>query len=111
MKRIECIVYPSKLKAIRDSIGQFGFKGMTLTNALGCGLQKGRTEIYRGYTITNNFFIKTKIELVVRNEFVDYVVDLIIKAAQTGEIGDGMIFVSDIESAVRIRSGDCGNVQ
>ena len=103
MKKIECIIRPSKLEAIQTSIRGYGVKGMTLTNVLGCGSQKGRTEFYRGYTITNNFYIKTKIEMIVTDEVVNYVIDVINKEARTGEIGDGKIFISNIESAVRIR--------
>lgn len=103
MKKIECIVRPSKLEAIQNSVRGYGVKGMTLTNVLGCGSQKGRTEFYRGYSITNNFFIKTKLELIVPDEIVNYVVDAINKEARTGEIGDGKIIITNIENAIRIR--------
>lgn len=103
MKKIECIVRPSKLEAIQNSVRGYGVKGMTLTNVLGCGSQKGRTEFYRGYSITNNFFIKTKLELIVPDEIVNYVVDAINKEARTGEIGDGIIIITNIENAIRIR--------
>lgn len=110
MKKIECIIRPSKLEAIQNSIRQFGIKAMTLTNTLGCGLQEGKTEAYRGYTITNNFFIKAKIELVVSDELVNLIVDVITKEARTGEIGDGKIFVSDTENSIRIRSEEFGKI-
>lgn len=109
MKTIECIVRPSKIEAIQNSISELGIKGMTLTNVLGCGLQEGRIEVYRGYTLINHLFIRTKIELVVRDEIVNQVVDMITKVARTGEIGDGKIFVSSIDSSVRIRSSEIGN--
>ncbi|AET70468.1 nitrogen regulatory protein PII [Desulfosporosinus orientis DSM 765] len=110
MKIIECIVRPSKVAAIQRSLSGYGVRGMTLTNVLGCGSQKGITEFYRGYSITNDFFIKTKIELLVADEVVHYLVEVINTIANTGEPGDGKVFISNIENAVRIRSFECGNM-
>ncbi|AFQ45903.1 P-II family nitrogen regulator [Desulfosporosinus meridiei] len=108
MKKIECIVRPQKLEAIQTSLRRFGIRGMTLTNALGCGLQKGRTEVYRSYTLSNNFFLRTKIEIVVTDDLVNQIVEVISQESYTGEIGDGKVFISNVENTLRILSGDSG---
>lgn len=108
MKKIECIIRASKLESVRDALGQFGIKGMTVSNVLGCGLQKGRTEVYRGTSMSVFLLPKTKIEIVVSDNLLKEIVDLIIKEAYTGKIGDGKIFITNIESAIRIRTGESG---
>lgn len=108
MTKIECILRPGKLEDVKDALGKFGIHGMTVTQVIGCGLQKGRTEVYRGTEYSINLLPKVKVEIVIRDNFVDQVIDLIVKAARTGEIGDGKIFVYPVENAIRIRTGDTG---
>ena len=108
MKKIECILRPGKLEDVKEALNQSGVHGMTVMQVMGCGLQKGRKEIYRGTELTINLLPKVKIELVVRDSMAVQVVNLIRKAAMTGEIGDGKIFVSNVENAMRIRTGETG---
>ncbi|RNC28762.1 MAG: Nitrogen regulatory protein P-II 1 [Candidatus Dichloromethanomonas elyunquensis] len=108
MKKIECIVRPAKLEEVKEALGKYGIKGMTVTNVIGCGLQQGKTEFYRGNTYTINLLPKVKIEIVVPDESVDKVIEIIVSTARTGEIGDGKIFVYDMLNAVRIRTGESG---
>lgn len=108
MKKIECIIRPAKLEEVKEALGKFGVKGMTVTNVIGCGLQQGKTEVYRGSTYTINLLPKTKIEIVVRDEAMDKVIEIITQTARTGDIGDGKIFVYDMVDAVRIRTGESG---
>lgn len=108
MKKIECVIRPAKLEEVKESLGKFGVKGMTVTNVIGCGLQQGKTEVYRGNTYTINLLPKVKLEIVVPDDMVDNVIDIIIKNARTGEIGDGKIFIYDMLNAVRIRTGESG---
>lgn len=108
MKKIECILRPGKLEEVKEALNQFGVHGMTVMQVMGCGLQKGRKEVYRGTELTINLLPKVKLEVVVRDSSVDEVVSLIRKAAMTGAIGDGKIFVSTVDNTVRIRTGETG---
>lgn len=109
MKKIETIVRPGKLEDVKDALGEFGIHGMTVTQVIGCGLQKGKKEIYRGTEYTIDLLPKFKIEMVVKDDMVDEVVELLKKTAYTGKIGDGKIFISNIENAIRIRTGETGD--
>lgn len=108
MKKIEAIVRPSKLDEIKDALGVFGIHGMNVTEVIGCGLQKGKKEVYRGTEYTIDLLSKVKIEIVIRDKWVDEVVRILINTARTGEIGDGKIFVYPVEKAIRIRTGESG---
>jgi len=108
MKKVEAIIKPFKLEEVKDALGEIGIQGMTVTEAKGFGRQKGHTEIYRGAEYTVDFLPKLKIELVISDQLVESAVNAIIKAAKTGKIGDGKIFVSTIEEAVRIRTEEKG---
>ena len=109
MKLITAILKPHMLDEVRDTLSRLGIAGMTVTEVKGFGRQKGHTEIYRGAEYTVDFIPKVKIDLVVSNEQADAVVDGIKSAAGTGAIGDGKIFVSEIEQAIRIRTSEVGN--
>lgn len=109
MKKIEAIIKPFKLEQVKDALQEIGIKGMTTTEVKGFGRQKGHTEIYRGSEYTVDFVPKTKIELVVADEQTDAAVDAIVKAAKTGKIGDGKVFVSHVEEAIRIRTDERGD--
>ena len=109
MKKIEAIIKPFKLEEVKDSLGEIGIEGMTVSEVKGFGRQKGHTEIYRGSEYTVDFLPKIKIELVVADGQKDAAVAAIIKAAKTGKIGDGKIFVSAIEEATRIRTDEKGD--
>ena len=106
MKLITAIIKPFKLEEVRDALNGLGVHGMTVTEVKGYGRQKGHTEIYRGAEYAVNFLPKVRIEIAVASERADKVVDAISSAAKTGQIGDGKIFVTDIERAVRIRTGE-----
>lgn len=106
MKMIAAIIKPFKLDDVRQSLTAMGVQGMTVTEVKGFGRQKGQTEIYRGAEYTVQFLPKVKIEVVVPDEMLEGVVDVIQSAARTDKIGDGKIFISDIEKAIRIRTGD-----
>jgi nitrogen regulatory protein P-II 1 len=108
MKRIEAIVRPIRFEAIKDALNDIGIYGMTITDVRGFGRQQGHTEKYRGSTYTLNLLPKIKIEVVVPDERVEEVISTIIEAAQTGEIGDGKIFIADVIEVVRIRTGERG---
>lgn len=108
MKKIEAIIRPSKLEEIKDALGRFGIHGMTVTEVIGCGLQKGKKEVYRGTEYNITLLPKVKIEIVIKEKWLDEVIELISKTTRTGEIGDGKIFVYDIANAVRIRTGESG---
>ncbi|MDI3529912.1 MAG: nitrogen regulatory protein 1 [Thermoanaerobacter sp.] len=108
MKKIECIIRPEKLEEVKDALNQLGIKGMTVSQVMGCGLQKGKTEYYRGVEININLLPKIKIELIIKDSEVDRIVDTIIKVARLGKIGDGKIFIYNVEDAVRIRTGEKG---
>jgi nitrogen regulatory protein P-II 1 len=109
MKKIEAIIKPFKLEEVKDALGEIGIEGMTITEVKGFGRQKGHTEIYRGSEYTVDFLPKIKIELVIADGAVDGALSAIIKAAKTGKIGDGKVFVSVIEESVRIRTEEKGD--
>jgi nitrogen regulatory protein P-II 1 len=108
MKKIEAIIKPFKLEEVKDALGEIGIEGMTVTEVKGFGRQKGHTEIYRGSEYTVDFLPKIKLELVLTDKQVDSAVATIVKAAKTGKIGDGKVFVSTIEQVVRIRTEEKG---
>ena len=109
MKKIEAIIKPFKLTEVKDALNELGIKGMTITEVKGFGRQKGHTEIYRGSEYTVDFLPKIKVETVVADSQKDAAVAAIIRVAKTGKIGDGKIFVSAIEEAVRIRTDEKGD--
>jgi nitrogen regulatory protein P-II 1 len=109
MKKIEAIIKPFKLEEVKDALSEIGIEGMTVSEVKGYGRQKGHTEIYRGSEYTVDFLPKMKIELVVVDNQSEAAVRAIIKSAKTGKIGDGKIFVSNIEQAVRIRTEEKGD--
>ena len=108
MKKIEAVIKPFKLDEVREALSEIGANGLTVTEVKGFGRQKGHTELYRGAEYVVDFLPKIKIELVVTDEMVEAAMEAIIKAAHTGKIGDGKIFVSGIEQVVRIRTGETG---
>jgi len=108
MKKIEAIIKPFKLEEVKDALGEIGIEGMTVTEVKGFGRQKGHTEIYRGSEYTVDFLPKIKVELVIPDEKLDEAVEAIVKTAKTGKIGDGKVFVSTIDEAVRIRTEEKG---
>lgn len=108
MKKIEAIIKPFKLEEVKEALAGIGVAGMTVSEVKGFGRQKGHTEIYRGSEYTVDFLPKVKIELVIADALVDAAVDAIVKAAKTGKIGDGKVFVSPIENAIRIRTDEIG---
>ena len=108
MKKIEAIIKPFKLEEVKDARGEIGIEGMTVSEVKGFGRQKGHTEIYRGSEYTVDFLPKIKLEIVVGDELLESAVNAIVKAAKTGKIGDGKVFVSSIEEAVRIRTEEKG---
>jgi nitrogen regulatory protein P-II 1 len=109
MKKIEAIIKPFKLEEVKDALGEIGIEGMTVTEVKGFGRQKGHTEIYRGSEYTVDFLPKIKIELILTDKQVDAAVATIVKAAKTGKIGDGKVFVYPVEQAVRIRTDEKGD--
>jgi len=108
MKKIEAIIKPFKLEDVKDALSGLGVEGMTVSEVKGFGRQKGHTEIYRGSEYTVDFLPKIKIEVVVADGRASEAVDAIVKAAKTGKIGDGKVFVSPIENAIRIRTEETG---
>jgi nitrogen regulatory protein P-II 1 len=106
MKKIEAIIKPYKLDEVKDALTEMGVIGMTVSEVRGFGRQKGHTELYRGSEYTIDFLPKIRVELVVADALVDKVVDAVAAAARTGSIGDGKVFVTPVESAVRIRTGE-----
>ena len=108
MKLIEAIVKPFKLDEVKDALLEIGVQGMTVSEVKGFGRQKGHKETYRGQEYTIEFVPKVKIEVVTSDDMADKAIDAIRRAAQTGRIGDGKIFVSNIEEAIRIRTGESG---
>ena len=109
MKMITAIIKPFKLDDVRDALGDIGVKGITATEVKGFGRQKGHTELYRGAEYVVDFLPKIKVEVAVDSTLVDQVVETITKAANTGKIGDGKIFVSALEQVIRIRTGEMGS--
>jgi nitrogen regulatory protein P-II 1 len=106
MKKIEAIIKPFKLDEVREALSEVGIAGLTVTEVKGFGRQKGHTELYRGAEYVVDFLPKIKVEIVIGDELVDQAVEAIIKAARTGKIGDGKIFVMPVEQVVRIRTGE-----
>ena len=106
MKKIEAMIKPFKLDDVRESLSDIGISGMTITEVRGFGRQKGHTELYRGAEYMVDFLPKVKLEVVVPDELVDQCIESIIETAQTGKIGDGKIFVYNVERAIRIRTGE-----
>ena len=108
MKKIEAVIKPFKLDEVKDALNEIGIQGMTVTEVKGFGRQKGHTELYRGAEYVIDFIPKIKIEIVITDELATKVVDAIEKAAKTGKIGDGKIFIYSIEDVIRIRTGERG---
>jgi nitrogen regulatory protein P-II 1 len=108
VKKIEAIIKPFKLDEVKEALQEVGLQGITVTEAKGFGRQKGHAELYRGAEYIVDFLPKVKIEIVIGDDLVEKAIDAIRRAAQTGRIGDGKIFVSNIEEAVRIRTGESG---
>ncbi len=108
MKMITAIIKPFKLDDVRQAVAEIGIQGITVTEVKGFGRQKGHTELYRGAEYVVDFLPKAKIELVVADDIADQVIESIVAQARTGKIGDGKIFVADIEQAIRIRTGETG---
>ena len=108
MKLVTAIIKPFKLDDVRDALAEVGIKGMTVTEVKGFGRQKGHTELYRGAEYSIDFLPKIKIEVVVTDDKVESVIDTVTEAAKTGKIGDGKIFVTEVESVIRIRTGETG---
>jgi nitrogen regulatory protein PII len=106
MKLITSIIKPFKLDEVRAALAELGVSGMTVTEVKGFGRQRGHTELYRGAEYTVDFVPKSRIEVAVRSELVDRVVEAIVAAAKTGKVGDGKIFISDVQRVVRIRTGE-----
>ena len=106
MKKIEAIIKPFKLDDVRESLAEIGITGMTVSEVKGFGRQKGHTELYRGAEYMVDFLPKVKIELVIQDDLLDQAIDVIVDTARTGKIGDGKIFVTDVERVIRIRTGE-----
>lgn len=109
MKKIEAVIRPHKIDAVRDALQEAGYRGLTVTEVKGYGRQMGHSEIYRGSEYTINFLPKVKIELVCTDANVEGAVGIIIKQAKTGEVGDGKIFISPVEEAIRVRTEEVGD--
>ncbi|MEO8536131.1 MAG: P-II family nitrogen regulator [Betaproteobacteria bacterium] len=108
MKKIEAIIKPFKLDEVREALSEVGVTGLTVTEVKGFGRQKGHTELYRGAEYVVDFLPKVKVEMILADAMVDDAVEAIVKAARTGKIGDGKIFISPVEQVVRIRTGESG---
>ena len=106
MKKIEAIIKPFKLDDVREALGDIGVNGMTVHEVKGFGRQKGHTELYRGAEYMVDFLPKVKVEVVIADELVEQAIDAIVETSRTGKIGDGKIFVTDIERVIRIRTGE-----
>jgi nitrogen regulatory protein P-II 1 len=109
MKKIEAIIKPFKLDEVKEALNEIGLKGLTVTEAKGFGRQKGHTELYRGAEYVVDFLPKVKIELVLEESLVERAIEAIQQAAHTGRIGDGKIFITSVEEAIRIRTGEKGS--
>jgi nitrogen regulatory protein P-II 1 len=108
MKKIEAIIKPFKMEEVKDALAEIGVEGMTVSEVKGFGRQKGHSEIYRGSEYTVDFLPKMKLEIVLADNLIDRAVDAIVQAARTGKIGDGKVFVSNVEEAIRIRTDEHG---
>jgi len=109
MKRIEAVIKPFKLEDVKDALAEIGVTGMTVTEVKGYGRQKGHSELYRGAEYVVDFLPKIKMEMIVSEDMVEQTLNTVVEAARTGKIGDGKIFVSDIEKIIRIRTGEEDN--
>ena len=109
MKKIEAIIKPFKLDEVKEALQEVGLQGITVTEAKGFGRQKGHTELYRGAEYVVDFLPKVKVEIVLADDMVERAVEAIVASAKTGRIGDGKIFISSVEEAIRIRTGESGN--
>jgi nitrogen regulatory protein P-II 1 len=108
MKKIEAVVKPFKLDEVREALSEIGVTGLTVTEVKGFGRQKGHTELYRGAEYVVDFLPKVKVEVIVGDALVDRAIEALVKAARTGKIGDGKIFVTRVEQVIRIRTGESG---
>ena len=108
MKKVECIIPPSKIDDVREALRELGVQGMTVSEVRGFGRQRGHTELYRGAEYTVEFIPKLKVEVVVADEDVEKVVEAVLEVAPTARVGDGKIFISSVEETIRIRTGDRG---
>lgn len=108
MKKIEAVIRPGKLDSVKDALDKFGVNGLTVSQVIGCGNQRGHTQVYRGVEYSVYLLPKVKIEVVIPDKAVEEVIKIISETARTGEIGDGKIFISQIEDAVKIRTGETG---
>ena len=108
MKKVEAIIKPFKLDEVREALSEIGVTGLTVTEVKGFGRQKGHTELYRGAEYVVDFLPKVKVEVIISDTLVERAIDAVVKAARTGKIGDGKIFVTTVEQAVRIRTGESG---
>lgn len=108
MKKVEAIIRPGKLEEIKEALNKLNIHGLTISQVMGCGLQKGRKEFYRGTEVTLNLLPKIKIEIVTKDTHLDDIIKLISDQAKTGEVGDGKIFIYNIEDTIRIRTGERG---
>lgn len=106
MKKIEAVIRPSKLETVKKALSEYGINGITITQVVGCGLQKGQTEFYRGNPVHINLLPKIKLEIVVKKELAEDVIKIIVENSKTGKVGDGKIFIQDIVGAIRIRTGE-----
>jgi len=109
VKQVTAIIKPFKLDEVREALAEVGVNGLTVTEVKGFGRQKGHTELYRGAEYVVDFLPKIRVEMVVADEAVDRVIEAIVRAARTGKIGDGKIFVTPVEQAIRIRTGESGD--
>ena len=108
MKKVEAIIKPFKLDEVREALSEIGVTGLTVTEVKGFGRQKGHTELYRGAEYVVDFLPKVKVEVIVSDTLVEQAIEAVVKAARTGKIGDGKIFVTTVEQVVRIRTGESG---
>jgi len=109
VKQVTAIIKPFKLDEVREALAEVGVNGLTVTEVKGFGRQKGHTELYRGAEYVVDFLPKIRVEMVVADDLVDGVIEAVVKAARTGKIGDGKIFVSEVQQAIRIRTGESGD--
>jgi len=108
MRKVEAIIRPHKIEDVRQALQDVGVRGMTVTEVKGIGRQKGHSEFYRGSEYTIDFIPKMKLEIVLSDELLDRVVDIIVKTARTGEVGDGKVFIFNVDDAVRVRTQEAG---
>lgn len=108
MKKIEAVIRPGRLEDIKEALNKYNIHGLTISQVMGCGLQKGRTEFYRGTEVTLNLLPKVKVEIVTKDDYVEDIINIISNEAKSGQVGDGKIFVYNVEEVVRIRTGERG---